>query len=55
MDDPLPLAFYQHFSDVKERNFDGLVITGAPVEHLPFEEVEYWPSCCRAGWRRSAR
>ena len=40
------LAFYQHFSDVKERNFDGLVITGAPVEHLPFEEVEYWPELC---------
>ena len=40
------LAFYQHFSDVKERNFDGLVITGAPVEHLPFEEVDYWPELC---------
>lgn len=41
------LAFYRHFDDVKGRNFDGMVITGAPVEHLPFEEVEYWPELCR--------
>ena len=40
------LAFYRHFADVKEYNYDGLVITGAPVEHLPFEEVEYWPELC---------
>ena len=40
------LAFYRHFADVKDRNFDGMVITGAPVEHLPFEEVEYWPELC---------
>ena len=36
------LAFYKEFEDVKERYFDGLVITGAPVEKLEFEEVEYW-------------
>ncbi len=41
------LAFYRHFDDVKGRNFDGMVITGAPVEHLPFEEVEYWPELCQ--------
>jgi len=40
------LAFYQEFADVKERNFDGLIITGAPVEHLPFEEVDYWQELC---------
>ena len=40
------LAFYRHFEDVKDGNFDGMVITGAPVEHLPFEEVEYWPELC---------
>lgn len=34
--------FYQTFGDVKNKNFDGLVITGAPVENLPFEEVDYW-------------
>ena len=37
------LSFYKTFDEVKDRNFDGLVITGAPVEHLPFEEVDYWP------------
>lgn len=34
--------FYKHFDEVKESKFDGLIITGAPVEHLPFEEVDYW-------------
>ncbi len=41
------LAFYKTFDDVRERTFDGLVITGAPVEHLAFEEVEYWDELCR--------
>ena len=36
------LAFYKEFEDVKDRYFDGLVITGAPVEKMEFEEVEYW-------------
>ncbi|MBO5285995.1 MAG: homoserine O-succinyltransferase [Clostridia bacterium] len=36
------LAFYQTFDDIKDRNFDGLVVTGAPVENLPFDDVEYW-------------
>ena len=40
------LAFYKHFDAYRDRNFDGLVITGAPVEHLPFEEVEYWEELC---------
>ena len=35
--------FYDTFEDVKEKYFDGLIITGAPVEQLPFEEVDYWP------------
>ena len=34
--------FYSKFSDIKDLRFDGLIITGAPVEHLPFEEVNYW-------------
>lgn len=41
------LAFYKRFCDVKDQKFDGLLITGAPVEHLPFEEVEYWPELCQ--------
>ena len=40
------LAFYKHFDDIKHRNFDGLIITGAPVELMPFEEVEYWEELC---------
>ncbi len=36
------VAHYTTFGEVKDRKFDGLIITGAPVEHLPFEEVEYW-------------
>ena len=35
--------FYQNFRDVREQNFDGLIITGAPVELYEFEEVDYWP------------
>ncbi|MDJ0993915.1 MAG: homoserine O-succinyltransferase [Dinoroseobacter sp.] len=35
-------AFYKPFQDVKTRKFDGLIITGAPIEHLPFENVTYW-------------
>ncbi len=35
-------SFYQSFQDVKHRKFDGLIITGAPIEHMPFEEVTYW-------------
>ena len=36
------LAFYKEFSDVKDRYFDGMIITGAPVEKMEFEDVEYW-------------
>jgi homoserine O-succinyltransferase len=36
------IAFYKHFEDVKEKKFDGLIITGAPVETLEFEQVDYW-------------
>lgn len=34
--------FYQTFDDVKNKNFDGLIITGAPVEQMEYEEVQYW-------------
>lgn len=40
-------AFYRFFDDVKDQNFDGLIITGAPVEQMPFEEVEYWDELCQ--------
>ena len=37
------IEHYVSFGDVQQEKFDGLIITGAPVEHLPFEEVDYWP------------
>lgn len=40
------LAFYSTFDDVKDSYFDGMIITGAPVEQMPFEEVEYWDELC---------
>lgn len=40
------LAFYKTFKDIKDRNFDGLIITGAPVEQMPYEEVDYWDELC---------
>ena len=48
------LAYYKHFADIRERNFDGLIITGAPVEQMPFEEVEYWEELCEImEWSKS--
>ncbi|MCL1792875.1 MAG: homoserine O-succinyltransferase [Oscillospiraceae bacterium] len=39
-------AFYKSFSQVKNEKFDGFIITGAPVETLPFEQVDYWDELC---------
>ncbi len=39
-------SFYKNFDDVKNDNFDGLIITGAPVENLDFGEVNYWDELC---------
>src|SRR5690606_7491659 len=36
-------SFYQTWEEVKERKFDGFIVTGAPIAHIPFEEVRYWP------------
>lgn len=41
------LTFYKTFDELKDRKFDGMVITGAPVEHMNFEEVDYWDELCR--------
>lgn len=38
--------FYKTFDDVKDLRFDGLIITGAPVEQIPFEDVDYWKELC---------
>ena len=39
--------FYQPFRDVRDQKFDGLIITGAPIEHLDFEDVTYWSELCQ--------
>ena len=39
--------FYQTFDEIKDRKFDGFIITGAPVEQMPFEEVDYWDELTR--------
>ena len=41
------LSFYKSFDDIKNQKFDGMIITGAPVEQMEFEEVEYWDELCR--------
>lgn len=38
--------FYKVFDEVKNNRYDGMIITGAPVEHLEFEEVDYWEELC---------
>ena len=40
------LAFYKTFDEVKHKKYDGMIITGAPVEHMEFEEVDYWDELC---------
>ncbi len=40
-------TFYKTFDEIRDRRYDGMVITGAPVELMPFEEVEYWDELCQ--------
>lgn len=48
------LAFYKTFDEVKDENYDGMIITGAPVEKLEFEEVDYWDELCEImDWSRT--
>lgn len=47
-------SFYLTFDQVRERRYDGMIITGAPVEQLPFEQVDYWPELCQImSWSRT--
>lgn len=39
-------TFYKHFEDVKDKKYDGMIITGAPVETMEFEDVDYWAELC---------
>ena len=46
--------FYETFSALKDKRYDGMIITGAPVEHLEFEEVDYWEELVRImDWTQS--
>ena len=48
------ISFYKTFREVKEEFYDGMIITGAPVEQMPFEEVDYWKELCEImEWSRS--
>lgn len=48
------LTFYKTFDELKNRKFDGMVITGAPVENMDFESVDYWPELCEImEWSKS--
>ena len=40
------LTFYKTFDQIRDRKFDGMIITGAPVENMEFEEVDYWEELC---------
>ena len=42
------LTFYKSFEELKHRKFDGMIITGAPVEKMEFEDVDYWPELCES-------
>ena len=47
-------SFYTTFDQVRDRNFDGMIITGAPVENLEFNQVDYWPELCEImAWSRT--
>lgn len=39
--------FYNTFDEIKDMKFDGMIITGAPVEQMPFEQVDYWEELCK--------
>ena len=47
------VKFYETFDAYRDKNYDGLIITGAPVEHLPFDSVDYWDELCEImDWAR---
>ena len=48
------ISFYKSFDEVQNNYYDGFIITGAPVEQMPFEEVDYWPELCKImEWSKS--
>ncbi|MBP1676868.1 MAG: homoserine O-succinyltransferase [Bacteroidetes bacterium] len=48
------MSFYKTFDEISKSNYDGMIITGAPVEQMPFEEVNYWPEITKIfDWART--
>jgi len=48
------MAFYKTFDEISKSNYDGMIITGAPVEHLEFEDVNYWSEATKIfDWAKS--
>ena len=48
------VKFYETFETLRDRRYDGLIVTGAPIEHLPFEQVDYWGELAEVlDWSRS--
>ncbi len=43
-------GFYTDFSSIKDRKWDGFIITGAPIEKMEFEDVEYWDELKKKSW-----
>lgn len=39
--------FYKTFDEIKDKKYDGMIITGAPLENMSYEDVDYWPELCR--------
>ena len=47
-------TFYKTFDEIKDEKYDGMILTGAPVELMPFEEVDYWDELCAImDWSRT--
>ncbi|MCM1363691.1 MAG: homoserine O-succinyltransferase [Faecalibacterium sp.] len=46
IDETHMLTFYKNFDEIKHKKYDGMIITGAPVEQFEFEDVDYWPELC---------
>lgn len=47
-------TFYKTFDEIKHKYYDGLIVTGAPVEQMPFEEVDYWQELTQVfDWSKS--
>ena len=48
------ISFYKTFDEIQNNYYDGFIITGAPVEQMPFEEVDYWSELCKImEWSKS--